>query len=247
MFGLTESERRNDFFRFLGSSKAKQAILDVLTNQERGSILRSFETQLRDLSHTAMAQFSAHVEKALDAARGQFILFLRSDDGKRLLVDLLIEALARNDLAPVLNSAETRLKDLAAEELATFAAHAEMSLKASSAAHADALIQNARQAAQDITDRVHQDVQDHLSSYRAKIAEAVRERLPILLQEEIARHVRSGPCLSPGRSNRELALAYGISIREVKRRRLFGDSLKGLRLSEEAAPETKGPVSRGGA
>jgi hypothetical protein len=62
---------------------------------------------------------------------------------------------------------------------------------------------------------LHQDVQDHLSSYRGKIAETVREQLSILLEEEIARQVRPGP----GCSNRKLADMLGVSIREVKRRR----------------------------
>jgi hypothetical protein len=151
-----------------------------------------------------MAQFSARVEKALIAARSEFILFLRSDDGKRLLVDLLIEALARNEVAPVLNGAETRLKALAAD--------AEISLQASAAA---------------LADRVHQDVQGHLRSYRANMAETVGKQLRILLEEEIARprRGRSGP----DRSNRELARDYGVSIRQVKRlrrRRAFGKTFQ---------------------
>jgi hypothetical protein len=147
-------------------------------------------------------------------AKSRFISSLRSDDGKRLLVDLLKEAPARNALAPVLNGAETRLKDLAAKEVATFVAHAEMSLRASATA---------------LTDRVHQDVQDHLNSYQDKITEAVREQLSNL-QKEIAQQVRPGP----PRSNRELARKYGVSIREVKRRRQLNWTEQGAKKAKEA-------------
>jgi hypothetical protein len=90
-----------------------------------------------------------------------------------------------------------------------------MTIEASAAAHSDGLKRMAREAADDIAERVKQDVRDHLSSYQAKVLEAVTEQ--ILLREDIP--VRSRPRLSLRRSNREIACEYGISIREVKRRR----------------------------
>jgi hypothetical protein len=214
----TMTNGSEEFLRCLRSNEAKQAILDGLTSQEREFILHDFELELGNLSTQKMAQLLAHVEGEFQRARDQFILFLRSDEGKRLLIDLLIEVLPRVELAPILKSAETRLQDLAAKGVASFVAHAEMSLNKS----VDTAKYLARRAAQDFVDHVHQDVRDHLGSYKVKIAEAVREQLSILIEEEVARHVRSGACLSPGRSNRELALAHGISIREVKRRRRNG-------------------------
>ena len=55
------------------------------------------------------------------------------------MLDLLNEALVRGELAPILGAAQTRLKDLAADEIATFMAQAEISLKASAEGHAVAV------------------------------------------------------------------------------------------------------------
>jgi hypothetical protein len=165
------------------------------------SIFSTREQQRSELRKEFVAFLES--KKALDAARSQFISFLRSDEGKQLLIDLLVEALAGRELAPIVNSAETRLKNVAT--------HAETILEASAASHADALKGKVRQLAQDIASRANKDVRDCLSSYQREIAEAVREQLPIILREEIALDV------SLRRSNREIARDYSMSIREVKR------------------------------
>jgi hypothetical protein len=199
---LTEAERRQEFVRFLQSKRAH----DVVSSH--------FISFLESERKEEFARFLGS-EKTLDAVRRRFISFLNSDEGKRLLVNLLIEALAHVvELAPILHGAETRLKNLAAEQVARFSTEAEMALEASAAGHAEALKREAREAAQKISDRVKQDVRDHLSSYQTKVREAVEEQ--ILFREEIARLLRSKPM---PRSNREIARVYRVSKREVKRRR----------------------------
>ncbi|HMD64125.1 MAG TPA: hypothetical protein VKF83_09145 [Stellaceae bacterium] len=158
----------------------------------------------------------------LKAAENHFTNFLCSKQGKRLMLDLLIEALARGELTPVLDGAEDRLKVLAEEAIATHTAHAELSLKQSAEAHAEAFKSSASEAARDLANQVAHDVQRRLSSYRGTIVEVVKEQLPVALREAVAAHVRSGPLFSPPCSNRALATAHGISIREVKRRRRSG-------------------------
>jgi hypothetical protein len=162
-------------------------------------------------------------EKTRDAVKSQFISFLHSDEGKRLLVELLKEALAGRELAPILKGAETSLKNLAAEQVASFQTDAEMEPKESAVSHtveleekakkaaqvlagqANRLYQElrdhlsshqaemerqAREAAQEIdylADRLYQDYRDRLGLHKAKIAEVVREQLPILVRIEIER------------------------------------------------------------
>ena len=215
----TEAERREEFARFLESEKAldvvKRHFISFLESERRGEFVRFLES-----------------DNALDAVRSQFISFLRSDEGKRLLVELLIEALARREFAPILESAETRLKNLAAERVASFQTEVETQIEASAASNAVALKRKARKAVQDLADRVNQDVRDHLSSYQAKVLEAVTEQM--LFREDIARHVRPEHALLP-RNNREIAGEHRISIREVKRRRRAA-----LGLPEELGAKRRG-------
>ena len=138
------------------------------------------------------------------------------------MLDLLVEALAKGELTSVLDGAEERLKNLAEELVAAHTAHAELSLERSAEARAAALKRSASEAARNLADEIAHDVQQQLKSYRASIVEAVREQLPVALREEVARHVKGGPLFSPICSNRALAAAHGISIREVKRRRRNG-------------------------
>jgi hypothetical protein len=168
--------------------------------------------------------------KKLNEAKNWLADFLRSREGTRLLFDLLAEALARGEVAPLIDSAEARLKSLAKdaearlkglakEAMATQMVQAQLSLELSSEAHAAAVKLSAREAADNLADQIAHDVQLQLGSYRSAIVEVVKEQLPIMLREEVGRHVRSGPLFSPRWSNRALAAAHGISIREVKRRR----------------------------
>jgi hypothetical protein len=256
----TEAERREEFVRFLELEKnaiRKQFVgfLDLEKNAIRSqfiTFMREEFVRFFELEQNAIrSQFISFLdserkeefvrflgsEKALNAIRNQFISFLHSDEGKQLLVKLLIEVLGRGEIAPILNGAGKGLKDAAAEaetslknlaakagtslkslaaaKVARFSRDAAMTLEASAAAHSDGLKRMAREAADDNAERVKQDVRDHLSSYQAKVLEAVTEQ--ILLQEEIP--VRSRPRLSLRRANREIAREYGISIRQVKRRR----------------------------
>jgi predicted nucleotidyltransferase len=151
---------------------------------------------------------------AFDLMRSQFISFLRSDEGKQSLVDILIEALPRHELAPILKSVETRLESLATEQVARLGRDAEKAHQTSVASHANALKRKSIEAAQNMTDRVKQDVGDYLSSYKANTLRALREHL---LQEELASHVTPGLLLSSRRTNEQIAQEYQVSIREVKR------------------------------
>ena|ERR1700730_3556063 len=130
------------------------------------------------------------------------------------MLDLVITALAEGELKPVLDGAEERLKVLAKEVVATHTAHAELSLKQSAEAHeaamgrdelslrqsaeahAAAFRHSASEAARDLGNQVARDVEQQLSSYRGKIVEVVQEKLSVMLQDEVARHVRSGPLFS---------------------------------------------------
>jgi hypothetical protein len=132
------------------------------------------------------------------------------------LVQLLIQALARRELDPILAGAERKLKELAAERVESFQTESETMLEVSAAGHANALRRNARQAAQDLADQLKRDVRDYLSSYQGKVLEAVTEQL--LFRDDIARHVKPDYATLP-RSNRDIAREHGISLREVKRRR----------------------------
>jgi hypothetical protein len=110
----------------------------LIVHEVQGQLLKAakdqlinFQGQLQGVSAAEIARFTAHADEALKGVKDQFINFLRSEAGKRLMLDLLTEALARGALAPILGAAETRLKNLAADEIATFMAQAEISLKAS--------------------------------------------------------------------------------------------------------------------
>ena len=135
---------------------------------------------------------------------------------------LLAEALAKGGLRPVLDGAEARLESLAKEMADAHMARAELSLERSAEARAAVFKRSASEAARDLANQIEHDVLQQLSSYREAIVEVVEEQLPVALREEVARHVRSGPLFSPPCSNRALAAAHGISIREVKRRRRCG-------------------------
>ena len=199
----TDSERREEFARYLGSPEA----VDVVTRH----FISFLETERRE----EFARFLKS-EKALDAVKNQFVSFLRANDGKKLLIDLLIEALARRDLSPILKSAETRLKELAAERVESLQTEAETVLEISAASHSAALKREANKVVEELADQIKQDVRNYLSSYQAKVLEAATEQL--LFRDDIARHARSGHT-SLARSNRDIAREHGISIREVKRRR----------------------------
>jgi F0F1-type ATP synthase membrane subunit b/b' len=117
-------------------------------------------------------------ERSRDAVKSQFISFLHSDEGKRLLVELLKEALAGRELAPILKGAEKSLKNLAAEQVVSFRTDAEMELKESAASHTVELERKARKAAQDIAgqaNRVYQDLRDHVSLHQAEMERKARK------------------------------------------------------------------------
>jgi hypothetical protein len=219
-------EGRPEFVDFLGSAEGRRAIFalapDILVNSKLSPILDDVRAQLTALAADEIAQFTLQLEKILDTAKDYLANFLCSQQGTRLLLDILIEALARGELAPVLDSTKTRLKTFAFAEVATRVGQAEISLRETAAAHAATFKQSANKAARDLANQAASDVQRQLSSYRGTIAEVLREQLPITLREEVARHVGSGPLFSRPCSNRALAAAHGISIREVKRRRRNG-------------------------
>jgi hypothetical protein len=86
---MTESERWEEFDRFLGSKKA----LDL--------VRRHFISFLESERKEEFTRFLGS-EKTLGAVRSQFIAFLGSYEGKRLLVELLSTAFASGELAPIL-------------------------------------------------------------------------------------------------------------------------------------------------
>jgi predicted XRE-type DNA-binding protein len=162
-----ETEKKAEFIRLLKSSESKRTIIklapDILEGSELTPILHDVREKLHALSVAEIARFTAYTDETLDAAKGQishfqaqlqvlsaaelraakgqFNNFLRSEEGERVMLHLLKEALVRGELAPFLGAAQTRLKDLAADEFATFMAQAEISLKASADAHAVAVEQ----------------------------------------------------------------------------------------------------------
>jgi hypothetical protein len=243
-----QAERKNEFTEFLRSAEGRRAIFelapDILVSGKLSPILNNIRAQLELLTSAeierfklllanalgtaevrfadTIAQFEQQLDRTLKATEDQFTDFLRSQEGKRLMLNLLIEALGKGELTPVLDGAEKRLKVLAKEMVATHMARAELSLRQSAEAHAAAFKRSASEAARDLANQVAHDVEQQLSSYRGAMAEAVQEQLPVALREEVSRHVRSGPLFSPPCSNRTLAAAHGISIREVKRRRRYG-------------------------
>ena len=222
----SKDERKREFVEFLRSDEGRQAILElapeILVNPNVGPTLNDVREQLRIIVAGEIYRFKVLLDRTLKMAKEHFSDFLHSEEGRRLMLHLVTEALARGELAPVLDGAETRLRVLAEEAVATHTAHAELSLQQSAEAHATAFKRRANEAARDLANQVTDDVQQQLRSYRGAIVEVVQEQLPVALRDEVARHVRSGPLFSPPCSNRTLAAAHGISIREVKRRRRFG-------------------------
>jgi len=221
-----KAERNSEFVEFLRSAEGRRAIFelapDILVSSKLTPILNDVQGKLEALTAGEIERFKLLLERTLKTAEDHFADFLRSQEGRQLMLDLLIAALAGGELTPVLGGAEKRLKVLAEEMVATHTAHAELSLKQSAEAHAAAFKRSASEAARDLANQVAHDVQQQLSSYRGAVVEVVQEQLPVLLREEVATHVRSGPLFSPPCSNRALAAAHGISIREVKRRRQYG-------------------------
>src|SRR5271165_1267205 len=94
--------------------------------------LKSTSDDVRIGVARALKQEAERVQSEVVA---QVTTFLRSAEGKELLIDLLIEALSRAELALLIRNAETRLKEVAADEIATLAAHAEIAVKISSEVH----------------------------------------------------------------------------------------------------------------
>jgi hypothetical protein len=182
--------------------------------------------------------------EAADKTKRHIVSFFTSDEGKRLLTELLVEALAQIELRPFIGVVEPRLKEVAAQEVANLVAHGETTLSASATTHAhalkqlekrtiedfeaaatanaDALKQGIKAAARRLSNEAQRKLEKPLMAHQAQIAAAVTEQLPMVLRQEVAWHVRSGPLLEGQRSNRELALAHGVSIREIKRRRRYG-------------------------
>jgi hypothetical protein len=164
-FPLTETERREKFVRFLGLEKTLDLVrshfISFLDSERREEFVRFLES-----------------EKTRDAVKSQFISFLHSDEGKKLSVELLKQALADRELAPIIKGAETSLKNLAAEQVASFQTDAEMKLKESAASHTVELERKARKAAQDIAgqaNRVYQDLRDHVSLHQAEMERKARK------------------------------------------------------------------------
>ena len=211
--------RKIEFLEFLRSAEGRQAILklapEILVGADLAPYLTDVRQQLKVIAGDEIGRFKLDLEKTLGD-------FLQSYEGKRLMLDLVKAALAEGELTSVLNGAEQRLKVLAQEEVATHMGRAERTLTESAEAHAAAFKCSASDEARNLASQVAHDVEQQLSSYRDSILEAVEEQLPAALREEVARHVRAGPLFSPTCSNRALAAAHGMSIREVKRQRRLG-------------------------
>jgi uncharacterized protein YjgD (DUF1641 family) len=243
-----QNERKKELEEFLRSAGGRRVMFelapDILVSSKLTPIIDHIKVQMEALSHHQVERFTVFLEATLKAAENRLSAnfdqfkedlaktleavevhifdFLSSQQGRQLMLDLLIEALAKGELKPVLCGAQERLKTLAEELAATHAAHTELSLQQSAEAHAAALKRSSSEAARNFASEIAHDVQQQLKSYRGEIVEVVREQLPVALREEVARHVGSGPLFSPPCSNRALAAAHGISIREVKRRRQNG-------------------------
>jgi hypothetical protein len=243
-----KTKRKNEFIEFLRSAEGRRIIFelapDILVSSKLTTILNDVRVQLETLSANEAERFTILLETASKTAEHRFsdeinqlnqdlakkltevrnclTDFLLSQEGRRLKFDLLVEALAKGGLRPVLDGAEARLESLAKEMADGHMACAEISLERSAEARAAVFKRSANEAARDLANHIERDVMQQLSSYRDAIVEVVEEQLPVTLREEVAKHVRSGPLFFPPCSNRALAAAHGISIREVKRRRRCG-------------------------
>jgi hypothetical protein len=218
-----DAEITENLSRLLGSADGQHAICAALTSENRKVIAQEFEAKLVGLADAIVSRSVAEINQSLNRAKDSLGLFLHSEQGKRILSDRVIDGFARAEFGPIAETAGMRLKNLAAEEIASLMADAQMAVERSVAEQAVMLKRRAGEVAAEMVAQSTCDVDRHLGSYRGLIAEAVEQQLPPLLQEEVVRHLNSGPLLSQPPSNRELALAYGISIREVKRRRRYGD------------------------
>lgn len=212
---------------FLGSAEGRDALVqhapEMFARTELALVREKIRYDLHDLVKKELELFKSDLQSLYRTANEHFGAFLRSEEASRLMIAHVGEALARGVLVSVLNDAEQRLKALAAEEIATQTARAELAVRADAAISAAALrgriLQDVANAAAELADEVRQQ----FSVCKGAIMETVHDHLPRILQDEVARHVRSGPLFSRPTSNREIAAACGISIREVKRRRKYGE------------------------
>ncbi len=179
-FQSTTGERRQEFVRFFQSTETerRQEFVRLLQSEKTLDVVRShFISFLESERREEFVRF-LQSEKSLDALRNQFISFLRCDEGKRLLVELLIEALAGRELAPILEDAEKRLKDLAAEQVGSFRTTAQMDLDKSAASYADKLQRKVREGLQQVASsrkNAEMELEKSASSHAVELKRKARE------------------------------------------------------------------------
>jgi hypothetical protein len=174
-------------------------------------------------------------DEASREIRNQILIFLQSNQGKDLLVAFLKEVISRNELAGMIEDVRARVQDLAEEEVSTLAAHAEVALQKSSEDHRSRLDRHAAAQVDMFVEAVLREIENRLQNQRESLISSSLNKikrkiygfehydLKGILYEAVERHVANGPRFVQSHSNRWLAAALGISLREVKRRRRRGE------------------------
>lgn len=228
-----ENEKKQEFVKFLVSEEGRRAVSEALTTEQRARLIKEFEDRLNQVAEIIVSRSAIEIKRSLEKAKFEIRhslegaiatlgTYLSSNQGKQILSDLVSDGLARGEFGSFAENARRQFRNLVAEEISKLTTDAKAALERSITNQAAVLRQRAEEAVQEMSERTARDVEQALALYRGVIAEAVAQQLPEVLQDEVARHVRSGPLFSRFRSNHELAAACGISIREVKRLRRRG-------------------------
>ncbi len=191
--------------------------------------------QLKRISEEVEVELAVALKQEAERLRGEMSArleaFLRSTEGKELLVGLLSEALSRSEVAALTKDVEARLKEVAAHEVAALAVHAEVALQR----EVEEFERHADATALKLIDRIFRDAEKHFQAKRDLLIDSIYGEvhqkldtfmdfdLPTELRYAVERHVASGPRFAQPRSNRWFAAALGISVRAVKWRRRRGE------------------------
>ena|SRR5579859_3883426 len=154
--------------------------------------------------------------KSQQAIRSSVLALLESEEGRSAIVS----ALAREKIDAAVDDIFGRLSDKLLSDVTTASHEATIQFE-------EILKGEAQRLSRTAVTQLRGRGMEQVETLKTRLNDALRELLErhgdALIRDALQTFVRSRPIAHPGWTNRQIAAAHGISIREVKRRRRSGD------------------------